>query len=239
MIKFAVSRPPQRRQAIEQGLQKLNWANDPYLKTYGVKINTQMLKSNARILEPPEPLFGKGVTTRPGMSGRWDLRGKTFFQPNTPLKSWAVVVLMPQDRRPPVTTEQVEAFIKNMITLYRGHGGQVENTKPNIIGLVPDDAEAIRVAFLRAGDQAKLRPQMLMVILSNKSQEIYNRVKKNCDCRWGIMSQCVQASSVVKNQPQYCSNVLMKFNCKLGGTTCAIKAVSVALLILELADTDS
>ena len=27
---------------------------------------------------------------------------------------------------------------------------------------------------------------------------------------------------MVKNQLQYCSNVLMKFNCKLGGTTCAI-----------------
>ena len=25
----------------------------------------------------------------------------------------------------------------------------------------------------------------------------------------------VQDSNVVKNQPQYCSNVLMKFNCKL------------------------
>ena len=31
------------------------------------------------------------------------------------------------------------------------------------------------------------------------------------NCRWGVMSQCVQASNVVKNQPRYCSNMWMKF----------------------------
>ena len=227
MIKFAVSRPPQRRQAIQQGLQKLDWANDPYLKTYGMKINTEMLKSNARILEPPEPLFAKNQTARPAFSGRWDLRGKVFLQPNDrPLKSWGIVVLTPQDRRPPLSKEQVEAFKKQLITLYRGHGGVVENTNPPIIGGVADDAKAIETVFMAAGNAVKMRPQMLIVIMSNKSAEVYNRVKKSCDCRYGVMSQCVQASSVIKNQPQYCSNVLMKFNCKLGGTTCSIKAVS-------------
>ena len=226
MIKFAVSRPPQRRQAIEQGLRKLDWANDPYLKTYGMKINPTMLKTNARILEPPEPLFAKGATAKPAFSGRWDLRGKVFLHPNDrPLKSWGIVVLMPQDRRPPVTKDQVEAFKKNFITLYRGHGGQVENVNPPIVGGIADDAKAIETVFLQAGNLVKMRPQMLMVILSNKSAEVYNRVKKSCDCRFGVMSQCVQASNVMKNAPQYCSNVLMKFNCKLGGTTCSIKAV--------------
>ena len=78
---------------------------------------------------------------------------------------------------------------------------------------------------MSAGHQLEMRPQLLLVVLSNRSAEIYNRVKKNADCRWGVMSQCVQASNVVKDQPQSCSDVLMKVNCKLGGTTCAIKAV--------------
>lgn len=226
MIKFAVSRPPQRRQAIDQGLKKLAWDQDPMLKGYGMKINPTMLKTNARILEPPEPLFAKGATAKPAFSGRWDLRGKVFLLPNDrPLKSWGIVVLVPQDRRPPVTKDQVEAFKKNFINLYRGHGGQVENMNPPVIGGVPDDAKAIEAGFLAAGNAVKMRPQMLMVILSNKSAEVYNRVKKSCDCRYGVMSQCVQASNVLKNQPQYCSNVLMKFNCKLGGTTSMIKAV--------------
>ncbi|KAK4692655.1 eukaryotic translation initiation factor 2C, partial [Lecanoromycetidae sp. Uapishka_2] len=226
MIKFAVSRPGIRRQAIEKGLDMLKWSEDPMLKGYGLSIDSEMLKTNARILEPPEVLFAKNMTAKPAFSGRWDLRGKVFFLPNTaPLKSWGICVLSPgEDRRAPVSRDQIEAFKKNFITLYRGHGGKVENTDPPIIGGVPDDAEAINTTFQAAGNQVKARPQMLLVILTNRNADVYNRIKRNCDCRFGVMSQCVQASNVVKNAPQYCSNVLMKFNCKLGGTTSTLKS---------------
>ena len=227
MIKFAVSRPPVRREWIKHGLQMLDWDNDPVLKAYGVKIAPDMLKTTARLLDPPEVLFAKNATAKPMFSGRWDLRGKVFFKPNSvPLQSWGVCVLKPgEDRRPPVTQEQVQAFIKNFLTLYRGHGGQVQEANPVVIRGIADDAEAIKQTFEAAGNKAQKRPQMLMVILTNKSAEVYNRVKKSCDIRFGVMSQCVQASNVIKNAPQYCSNVLMKFNCKLGGTTSAIKVV--------------
>lgn len=82
MIKFAVSRPPVRRQGIRKGLELLDWANDPMLKGYGLKIDNEMLKTNARILDPPEVLFAKGSTAKPAYSGRWDLRGKVFTLPN-------------------------------------------------------------------------------------------------------------------------------------------------------------
>ena len=225
MIKFAVSRPPQRRQAIEHGLNMLNWEQDPMLKGYEMKISRQMLETKARVLDPPEVQY-KTNTAKPAYSGRWDLRGKVFFKPNeAPLKSWGVVILSsPQDKRPGITKDQVLAFLKNFINLYQGHGGVVANKNPVIIDGVPDAAKALETAFTAAGNQAQFRPQMLMVILPNKSAEVYHRVKKNMDCRWGVMSQCVQASHVAKNQPQYCSNVLMKLNCKLGGTTCTIKA---------------
>ena len=94
MIKFAVSRPAQRKQAIDHGLEKLEWQNDLYLKNYGMKINPNMIQTSARVLDPPEVLFAKGATARPMYSGRWDLRGKLFFKPNEhPLKSWGVCVL--------------------------------------------------------------------------------------------------------------------------------------------------
>lgn len=228
MIKFAVSRPPVRREGIKAGLKLLDWANDPMLNGYGLKIDPEMLKTNARILEPPEVQFAKGATAKPLFSGRWDLRGKVFLKGNTvPLKSWGICVLTQGgDLRPPVSMDQVEAFKKNFINLYRGHGGSVENTSPPIIHGVPDTADAIQKTFQAAGNQMKLRPQILIIILPNRNNEVYLRIKRNCDCRFGVMSQCVQATSVMKNAPQYCSNVLMKFNCKLGGTTSALKSVS-------------
>ena len=228
MIKFAVSRPPVRREGIKAGLKLLDWPNDPMLGGYGLKIDPEMLKTNARILEPPEVQFAKGATAKPLFSGRWDLRGKVFLKPNTvPLKSWGICVLTQgKDLRPPVSMDQLEAFKKNFMNLYRGHGGQIENTNPPVIHGVPDTADAIQKTFQAAGNQVQLRPQILIIILPNRSNEVYLRVKRNCDCRFGVMSQCVQATAVMKNAPQYCSNVLMKFNCKLGGTTASVKTVS-------------
>lgn len=230
MIKFAVSRPPVRRAAMQTGLKLLNWHEDPMLKGYNMKIDLNMMKTTARILEPPEVLFAKNATAKPLYSGRWDLRGKVFLLPNTaPLKSWGIVVLMPKDRSVIPSREQVNEFSKKFIDLYRGHGGNIVERNPVVVGGEADDAAAIYKCWQQTGDKAKARPQMIMVILPNKASDVYHRVKKNCDCRLGVMSQCVQASHVIKNAPQYCSNVLMKFNCKLGGTTSAIKVVSSRL----------
>ena len=113
--------------------------------------------------------------------------------------------------------------MQNFLKLYRGHGGVVQETDPPILGGIPDTSKAIETAFYAAGNKAQLRPQMLLIVVTNRSAFIYERVKRNCDCRWGVVSQVVLASNLVKNAPQYCSNVLMKFNCKLGGTTSAIK----------------
>lgn len=94
MIKFAVTKPEQRKQTIQDGLDLLNWKNDKFLINYGLNIDPNMLKTEARILKPPEVLYGKNMTAAPGFSGRWDLRGKVFLKPNSaPLKSWGVCVV--------------------------------------------------------------------------------------------------------------------------------------------------
>jgi len=227
MIKFAVSRPPVRRAGIQKGLGLLNWHGDPMLKGYNLKIDPAFLKTNARILEPPEVQFAKGATAKPMYSGRWDLRGKVFLLPNhAPLTSWGICVLNALNGKPACSLEQINAFKMSFIKLYQGHGGKVVERDPVITMNVPDIANALDQCFTAAGNKAQRRPQMLLVVLPVKSSEIYQRVKKNCDCRFGVMSQCVQSGNVVKNAPQYQSNVLMKFNCKLGGTTSAIKSVS-------------
>lgn len=95
MIKFAVSRPAVRKEAIQRGLNMLDWRNDPFLSNYGLKIDPNMLKTEARILPPPKIAYAKGGMADPGFSGRWDLRGKTFLNPSAPapLKSWGLSVI--------------------------------------------------------------------------------------------------------------------------------------------------
>lgn len=93
MIKFAVTRPNERRRGIEGGLEHLNWAGDNYLINYGVKIQPTMLETQARLLAPPVVQFGK-QTLKPGYSGRWRLDGQQFLLPNkNELHSWGICVL--------------------------------------------------------------------------------------------------------------------------------------------------
>ena len=224
MIKFAVAKPPVRRQGIRDGLKLLNWQGDTMLKGYGLRIDPNMIKTSARVLDPPEVQF-KGSTAKPLYSGRWDLRGKVFAEGNiVPLKSWAIVILKHEGHGPGITVPQVENFRNKFLDLYRSHGGNVVERNPVIISGVPDNANALNSGFQQAGNRSRFRPQMIMVIMPAKNVDTYQRVKKNCDIRFGVMSQCVQAANVIKAAPQYCSNVLMKFNCKLGGTTSTVKA---------------
>ena len=93
MIKFAVTRPEGRKGAIAAGLQLLNWANDKYLSNYGLQIEPTMLKTKARVLDPPTILFGANKKVEPKFAGRWDLRGQKFLIGNAaPLKSWGICV---------------------------------------------------------------------------------------------------------------------------------------------------
>ena len=94
MIKFAVTRPNVRKEAIEGGLKLLDWAGDKYMSNYGLKISPDMIQTNCRVLAPPGVQFGANKVERPGYAGRWRLDGKQFLLANAkPLKSWGVCVM--------------------------------------------------------------------------------------------------------------------------------------------------
>ena len=65
--------------------------------------------------------------------------------------------------------------------------------------------------------KAPERPQLMVCVVNAKVTQYYQRVKKNCDCRFGVVSQVMQTAHVKKCNPQYIGNVLMKVNAKLGG----------------------
>ena len=94
MIKFAVTRPSQRKNDIQGGLNLLNWKEDPFLKEYGMEIEPSMLATQARLLTPPTVEFGGKFQLKPMYTGRWRIDQKKFFRPNSqPLSSWGVCVV--------------------------------------------------------------------------------------------------------------------------------------------------
>ncbi|KAL9079521.1 MAG: hypothetical protein Q9157_001579 [Trypethelium eluteriae] len=218
MIKFAVTPPPQRWAHIKEGLDMLKWVQDPYLKAYGLKIQSQPQAVRAHVLPNPKVQFGNGPHN-PGTTGRWDLRGKKFMNGNSKeLKAWGIMVA---EGRGAPDKAAIERFIGEFIKIYSQHGGRIVNPKPVILPSAgaSDGAKMVETLWTATGNANKMRPQMLMFVLLSKDAKLYNRIKKSTDCRYGVVSQCMQSAHVFKCQAQYISNVCMKFNAKLGGYT--------------------
>ncbi|KAI9759848.1 MAG: Histone chaperone asf1 [Chaenotheca gracillima] len=225
MIKFAVTKPKERLEDIEYGLGQLAWDKDPFLKGYGMGIASQMLETKARLLPPPQIQFGSDKAN-PGTGGRWDMKGRKFLLGNpVPLKHWGICIYTDPSKLPNAKTVPkpvVENFLREFIKAYVGHGGRVENRDPPILTGVTDAAKGVNDLFQLIGNTYKERPQIMIFILPDRTPFHYLRVKKSADCRFGVVSQCMQANQIYKCHGQYISNVLMKLNAKLGGTTSRI-----------------
>lgn len=218
MIKFAVTRPPVRKAGIERNVAQLGWDADPYLREFGLRIDRTMAITKAKLLPTTDVQYGNGKVA-PGYSGRWDLRGKKFISPNVvPLRSWAIVSV---DNC--VDKSTLENFAKVFLQTYRGHGGRIE-AQPRILGFPSgmDQSKVVKAAMQTCCQYFKSQPQIIFFVLRDKSQYPYERFKKNMDCRYAMVSQMMNAAHVKKAQPQYCSNVCMKVNSKLGGQTSRI-----------------
>lgn len=220
MIKFAVSPPNVRLTSINNGKSWLEWDRDPLFKQYGLSINNQPMVTQARILPNPSVRF-KNKAENPGTKGRWDLRGKVFINGNPEeLKSWGVGIF---PGRTNLGKADLEKFAMDFTKAYRGHGGRVANALPHVMPLNADAGNAVQELFQATGNKFQLRPQMLVFIVQDSNSQHYLRIKKSCDIRFGVVSQILQARQVQKGNPQYYSNVLMKFNAKLGGATAQVE----------------
>ncbi|KAI0394409.1 Piwi-domain-containing protein [Xylariaceae sp. FL0594] len=219
MIKVAVTRPPKRREDIMGGFNAFKFDKDPYLAEFGIQVRPQMTRTKAVLLQNPEVTFGN-EKVNPRMSGRWDLRGKRFVEPNTcEITSWGFVVCGNCCSR-----QQAEHFGGEFLRVYKAHGGRV-TCRPKIVEYAfsrGDYGEFCKLAWNDIGVAFKKHPDIIFFIVPDKNMLNYERIKKNMDCRFITPSQVLHVGHVKKCNAQYISNVAMKVNAKLGGSTCRV-----------------
>ncbi|KAF1843981.1 eukaryotic translation initiation factor 2C 2 [Cucurbitaria berberidis CBS 394.84] len=234
MIKFAVTLPRDRWAAVQQGVRLLNWPSDPYLRHYGLQVSPNAAKVKARILPSPTVHFGAGSkepTIKPQdlIAGRWRLDGRKFAINNKdhPVKAWGICCIQGRGS-PPV--QAVEAFAQKFVQIYEGHGGLIvahpqHGKKPWMgPGNLSDGGEMVQKVWNQTGNRYAMPPMLLFFIVNDRNVDVYRRIKKSCDIRFGVASQVLQAKHVMSASPQYISNVCMKVNAKLGGATSVTKS---------------
>lgn len=222
MIKFAVTLPKERWAAVEHGLKMLDWPNDPYMKAFGLNVSTQPTQVKGRILPCPEPTFlgGSKIDAKQASQGRWRIDGKKFLQPNTkPLNYWGFIII-DNGRGPCVSSQQASHFVDRFVSVAKNHGMKVGNPAHILPVKTVRGGEMISDAWNGTGNKFQNKPNMLFFVVPSKDADLYRRIKKSCECRYGVVSQVLQSAHVQKAQDQYISNVCMKVNAKLGGATC-------------------
>ncbi|KAH6511572.1 hypothetical protein HBI81_243350 [Parastagonospora nodorum] len=234
MIKFAATLPKERWTAVLQDVKLLDWANDPYLDHYGLKVNPNPSKVKARVLPSPTVHFGLGskeaqLQRKDMVAGRWRLDGRKFAMNNKdrPIKAWGVCYIVGRGAPPPAA---VEAFFQKFIQIYESHGGLVSShpqhgKKPWMgPGNLADGGEMVQKVWNMTGNRYNICSNFLFFVVNDHSVDVYRRIKKSCDIRFGVASQVLQAKHIMSTSPQYISNVCMKVNAKLGGCTSVAKS---------------
>ncbi|KAL0140472.1 Piwi domain-containing protein [Mucor lusitanicus] len=193
MIKFTCQSPT----SIKHGLSLLQY-NNPYMQQFGMSVKPEMAVINARIsyhASSQEAEFAP-------QGGAWNLRGKKVAQGAT-LGSWSVVNFAGA-----VPMPAIQRFIRELCQTFADTGLNVVNR--NI-------ERTLKEAWLKAGNAAKANPQLIVCILPNTGVPLYAEIKRISDTIIGVPTQCVQSKHIADAKKQYCANVCLKVNMKLGG----------------------
>jgi eukaryotic translation initiation factor 2C len=223
MLRIAAQPPSNRKAAIQKGVDHLDWANDPWLKNYGLQIAPSMTKVKGRQLDCPTVAFKTNtVPVKDTSAGRWRLIGAKFQKTNLdlkrPIRSWGVCVIN-DGTGPCVTQSQAVNFANSIRYKYIEHGGAFERASPIFRVLTHVNMGNQLHEFYEEMTAKMTKPQIIFFVVPDKSPDIYNNLKRNCDCRYGVASQVVQHNHLkaAKMNEQYLSNVCLKINGKLGG----------------------
>ncbi|CAG8466663.1 9415_t:CDS:10 [Ambispora leptoticha] len=217
MIKSTCQPPHLRANKINAGLQILNYRENEFLREFGMKIGTEMVQPPARIL--PVPTINYHPSSREPsfqpQDGAWNLRGKKVAT-GTTLGSWGVIVFGSEQE---FAIHTIKHFVRELVVTCVDTGMNIPNREPPISYANPHGRinDTLNRAWLTAGNTAKAQPQLLLCILPNTGVSLYAEIKRIGETSIGVVTQCCQIKHVNNAKKQYCANICIKINVKLGG----------------------
>ncbi|KAJ1553663.1 hypothetical protein HK405_007273, partial [Cladochytrium tenue] len=217
MIKFTCQPPHVRSNKISAGITILQQRDNEYLNEFGVQIGHEMAIVNARVLPAPaisyHPASKEPVITP--REGAWNLRDKMVAQ-GVSIRSWSVVAFGSEADYP---VGAIQKFITLLVQTCEECGVFIQNRQPPISYANPfgNVEKTLIDAYMVAGNSFQERPQIIVCVLPNTGVPLYAEIKRVSDTVIGIATQCIQAKHMFAAKRQYCANVCLKMNVKLGG----------------------
>ncbi|KAG8876290.1 hypothetical protein FRB98_007375 [Tulasnella sp. 332] len=229
VLGFATQRPEKRLELLIKGINTvLNYGSD-YIVNSGIDVITQGEEApapnpNARILRAPHLHYGNNQKMQP-VDGKWNMLKKRYSS-GARMHIWLVLVLDPRWYNN--NAARALAFAGEMLEVCGAVGMDVRPC--SLVELIKTDnlqqdmgaacGRAIRNA--RAKNIQSNKIDLIICILPANSQPIKTEIKRFGDILQGIATQVVIGSKLkdAGSNPsnQYCNNLALKINAKLGGT---------------------
>src|ERR1051325_11206617 len=193
-----------------------------------------MVSVQARVLPAPKIQYhpsSREAAFTP-RNGSWNMRNKKVATGAT-LGSWACAVFGNERYYP---MEVVKKFIRELVATCQDTGLNIPNKTPPIQHFNPQGEieKSLRSIWLRAGNTAKSQPQLILCVLPKSGLCLaYAEIKRVCDTVIGVATQCVKNIHVYQTTKQYCVNICLQMNVKLGGTNSFIDPTLVPFITQE------
>jgi hypothetical protein len=222
MIKIANQKPSARFQTIRAGAGAL--LDDAQVRagheSFQLSIGRDLLSVQGRVLSPPK-LFYHASSRESEIiphQGAWNLKDKRV-ETGVNVQSWAVVVLGR------ASESEVRAFLQELVTTCQDTGitfTPAARQPPIITAGASGVAPACKQAFDRAATTFATPPQFMLVMLPSAEAFTYGQVKLCGDTQLNIPTQCMLLKHARRPNKQYCANLCLKINLKLGGTNVSL-----------------
>ncbi|GBB83836.1 hypothetical protein RclHR1_01050010 [Rhizophagus clarus] len=219
-IILAAKRRPSLNESetIKGAKEILQLQNDPI--GIGMKVLPNLTTVDARVLESTDIKYA-GKTMKP-INGQWNLKNMRFVESGERLEFWHVISFE-QNRWMP--ENEAINFIENLARQCEQQGmniAKVTRNMPAFQYLQYRGHESVKKAYNDAVKKLNRPPQMILFIIPGEKSpintELYETIKRVMDTDVGCLSQCVSVDSKRNfRSPQYCANLSMKMNLKLGG----------------------
>ncbi|KAI9449778.1 Piwi-domain-containing protein [Russula earlei] len=225
VLQQVTKNPRERLEAIERGVSGdfLDYKNSPFFSQIGMQVDPRPVETPARLLPPPDIQYQGSIVNlstqaEKGTHGTWNVVRRQFFRP-APRCLWTVVSFAPQ-YFPLSSVEQSVGLLRQCCEKLGMSllvvGGRAASAAGGVERALEEALSQLEATISTLG--LKQRPPCLvLVVLPDSAAAQRKAVKAWGDVARQVATQCVKTMKFKNVNDQYCNNVALKINVKLGG----------------------
>lgn len=223
MIKHTTKKPDIRLRTTQDIISKRNFGADECVKHFGLQISDGLCKAPARVMRPPTLEYsGRKAPDANGTSvGAWNLRGLRMLKTGDKLTDYGVISLSTHR-----SARDIESGFQNMFRQFAQQGVPCELGRPFIVSERDFGRRAGYEDMFKAILDKIPKPQIIFVILADKSADTYQEIKNIGDVQFGVITQCMVDTWFKPGGrpplPTF-ANISLKINMKMGGVNHKVK----------------